>query len=258
MRCICIIPARMGSSRYPGKPLAPLLGLPLILHVWHRCRLDASFDYVTIATCDAEIEAVAKDAGANVVMTADTHERASDRTEEAVKNLGLNLAHDDFVLMVQGDEVLVNPEMTGVIVRNYDQNRPDVINLVSRLFRVEDQYDPNTVKVVSTPGGDALYFSRSPIPSRFRAEDPPAYQQTGVIGFSWSFLKKFSDLPQTPLEKIESVDMLRVIEHGYPLKFVFTDIETIGVDTPADLARAEDVLRNDAFTPRYLDGQTAS
>jgi 3-deoxy-manno-octulosonate cytidylyltransferase (CMP-KDO synthetase) len=258
MRSICVIPARMGSSRYPGKPLAPLLGLPLILHVWHRCRLDEVFDRVVIATCDAEIEQAAIDAGADVVMTADTHERATDRTEEAVENMGLGLANDDFVLMVQGDEVLVNPEMTGVILRNYQDNRPDVVNLASRLYRVEDHDDPNTVKVVSAPNGDALYFSRAPIPSRSRAENPPAYQQTGVIGFSWSFLKYFSDLPQTPLEKIESVDMLRVLEHGFPLKFVFTDIETIGVDTPADLARAEEILRSDAFTSRYLDTASTS
>ena len=258
MRSICVIPARMGSSRYPGKPLAPLLGLPLILHVWHRCRLDSLFDRVVIATCDAEIEAAAKDAGADVVMTADTHERATDRAEEAIENMELGLADDDFVLMVQGDEVLVNSDMTGVIIRNYDENRPDVVNLVSRLYRAEDHDDPNTVKVVAAPGGDALYFSRAPIPSRSRADNPPAYQQTGVIGFSWSFLKKFSELPQTPLEKIESVDMLRVLEHGYPLKFVHTDIETIGVDTPADLARAEDVLRSDAFTSQYLNAESLS
>ena len=253
MRSVCVIPARMGSSRYPGKPLAPLLGLPLILHVWRRCKLDTAFDRVVIATCDSEIEAAAIDAGADVVMTADTHERATDRTEEAIENLKLDLDDDDFVLMVQGDEVLVNPDMTGVIVKNYEDNRPDVVNLVSRLYRAEDHDDPNTVKVVAAPNGDALYFSRAPIPSRPRADNPPAYQQTGVIGFSWSFLRKFSELPQTPLEKIESVDMLRVLEHSYPLKFVFTDIETIGVDTPADLARAEQVLRDDATTPLYMN-----
>ena len=90
-----------------------------------------------------------------------------------------------------------------MIVQNYRGNRPDVVNLVSRLYRAEDHDDPNTVKVVSTPNGDALYFSRAPIPSRSRADNPPVYQQTGVIGFSWSFLRKFSSLPQTPLEKID-------------------------------------------------------
>ena len=103
MRSVCVIPARMGSSRYPGKPLAPLLGLPLILHIWHRCRLDEAF----IATCDAEIEQAYANAGIDVIMTADTHERATDRTEEAVENMDLGLADDDFVLMVQ--EVLVTP-----------------------------------------------------------------------------------------------------------------------------------------------------
>ena len=116
MRNICIIPARMGSTRYPGKPLEPLLTLPLILHVWHRCRLDTSLDRVLIATCDKKIQMAAKEAGADVVMTSDTHERATDRTEEAVKNMDLDLADDDFVLMVQGDEVLVNPDVISLIV----------------------------------------------------------------------------------------------------------------------------------------------
>lgn len=253
MRNICVIPARLGSSRYPGKPLAPLLDVPLVLHVWHRCRLEQGFERVVVATCDVEIADAVTAAGGEAVMTSDSHERATDRTQEAVEKLELELASDDFVLMVQGDEVLVNPEMTGRMIGIYENTRPDVVNLVSRLYRPEDQDDPNTVKVVAAPNGDALYFSRAPIPSRARTGSPTAYQQTGVIGFSWDFLQKFSDLLQTPLEIVESVDMLRVLEHGFPLKLVFTDVETIGVDTPADLARAEGVLRTDEYTQSYLE-----
>lgn len=252
MRSVCIIPARLGSSRYPGKPLAPLLGMPLILHVLNRCRLEKGFERVVVATCDHEIAEAVAAAGGEAVMTADTHERATDRSEEAVEKLDLGLSDDDFVLMVQGDEVLVNPEMTARMLGAYAETRPEVVNLVSRLYRPEDHDDPNTVKIVAAPNGDALYFSRAPIPSRARAKAPPMFQQTGVIGFAFAFLRRFSTLPQTPLEIVESVDMLRVLEHGFPLKLVFTDVETIGVDTPADLARAEQVLRGDTWTSSYL------
>jgi 3-deoxy-manno-octulosonate cytidylyltransferase (CMP-KDO synthetase) len=253
MRNICVIPARLGSSRYPGKPLAALLGIPLVLHVWHRCCLSREFERVVVATCDAEIADAVTAAGGEAVMTSRSHERATDRTQEAVEKMRLDLSSEDFVLMVQGDEVLVNPEMTDRMVGIYKDTRPDVVNLVSRLYRPEDQDDPNTVKVVAAPNGNALYFSRAPIPSRARSKSSAAYQQTGVIGFSWEFLKKFSTLPQTPLEIAESVDMLRVLEHGFPLKLVFTDVETIGVDTPEDLSRAEVVLSTDEFTASYLE-----
>ncbi len=253
MRLICVIPARLASSRYPAKPLALLLGLPLVLHVWSRCRLYDGFERIVVATCDDEIREAVEDHGGEAVMTADTHERATDRTSEAIARLDLGLAPDDFVLMVQGDEVLVSPEMIDATVSAYAATRPEAVNLVSRLYRNEDHDDSNTVKVVANPDGGALYFSRAPIPSRARAADVPVYQQTGVIGFSASFLDRFGTLSPTPLEQVESVDMLRVLEHGLPLQLVFTDVETIGVDTPVDRARAERVLREDPVTPRYLD-----
>ena len=185
-------------------------------------------------------------------MTADTHERCTDRTEEAIANLDLALDDEDFVLMVQGDEVLVSPRMLGELVEVYERERPQAVNLVSRLYRREDQEDPNTVKVVAAPDRRALYFSRAPIPSRARAPDTPVYQQTGIIGFSAAFLRRFSELAPTPLEIIESVDMMRVIEHGLEIQLVQTETETVGVDTPEDLARAETILSSDEFTSRYL------
>jgi 3-deoxy-manno-octulosonate cytidylyltransferase (CMP-KDO synthetase) len=252
MRSVCVIPARLGSGRFPGKPLAPMLGLELVLHVWQRCRLEPRFERVVVATCDIEIADAVVAAGGESVMTSDKHERATDRVEEAIANLGLGLSDDEFILMVQGDEVLVSPEMLHEMIDVYERDRPQVVNLVSRLYRTEDHDDPNTVKVVAAPSGRALYFSRAPIPSRARAETVPMYQQTGVIGFSAGFLKKFSTLEPTPLEVIESVDMMRVIEHGLEIQLVTTDTETVGVDTPADLARAEDILKSDVYTARYL------
>ena len=250
---VCIIPARMGSSRFPGKPLKTLLGMPLILHIYERCRLFHGLDRVIVATCDEEIHQAVIRHGGESVMTSDTHERCTDRTEEAVKKLKLNLDDDDFVLMVQGDEALVSPAMLSKMSDIYFRDKPQAINLVSRLHRIEDHDDPNTVKAVCTPEGKALYFSRSPIPSRARVRTVPMFQQTGVIGFSSAFLQKFSTLEPTPLEILESVDMMRVIEHGLDIQLVKTDIETIGVDTPNDLRRAETALRKDPFTSAYLE-----
>ncbi|HVK55319.1 MAG TPA: 3-deoxy-manno-octulosonate cytidylyltransferase [Burkholderiales bacterium] len=253
MRAVCVIPARMGSSRFPGKPLEPLLGLPLILHVWRRCRLFSGFERLVVATCDEPIRRAVEAAGGEVVMTSDSHERATDRVVETIGRLELGLQPDDFVLMVQGDEILVTPTMLSDITDAYVKSRSPVVNLVSALYRTEDHDSPHTVKVVADLTGRALYMSRAPIPSRSRAKDGiPMFQQTGVIGFSAEFLKRYGTLAPTPLEKVESVDMMRVIEHGYPVQLVTTSIETIGVDTPEDLKRAEDVLRADPLVSQYL------
>jgi len=250
---ICIIPARMGSSRYPGKPLEPMLGLALVLHVYERCRLYPGFSEVIIATCDEEIMAAAKAHGAPAVMTAASHERCTDRVEEAIAARYPAMADDALIVMVQGDEVLVSPQMIADVVDAQKKTGAPVVNLGSRLSRTEDHDDPNTVKVVAAPDGRALCFSRAPIPSRARSADIPMYQQTGVMAFTAGFLKRFSSLEQTPLEIIEAVDMLRVLEHGMDLYVVFTETETIGVDTPADLARGEQLLRDEPLTRQYMD-----
>jgi len=253
MRSICVIPARMASSRLPGKPLKSLLGMPLIQHVYLRSRLFAGFERVIVATCDVEIADSIRAVGGEAVMTADTHERCTDRVQEAVDGLGLGLTDDDLVLMVQGDEILVSPDMLAQTAARYAQTRAAVVNLVSRLYAAEDQDDVNAVKAVMAPDDRILYFSRSGIPSRSRAgKELKVYQQTGVIGFKPSLLATFASLPQTPLERAESCDMLRLIEHHMPIYAVRTEIETIGVDTAADHARAEKVLAADPLTARYL------
>ncbi len=258
MQSVCIIPARMGSSRFPGKPMSPLLGMPMIEHIYHRCRLHAGYDRVIVATCDQVIADCITSAGGEAVMTSDVHERCTDRVQEAISNLKLDLADDDLVQMVQGDEILVGPEMLDEMQHVFQESGAPVVNLVSRLYRVEDHEDPNTVKVVAAPDGRLLYLSRAPIPSRARAPEVPMYQQTGVIAFAKSHLDRFSSLPQTPLEKLESVDMLRYLEHGDTIMAVKTEIETIGVDTEQDRARAESILADNPVTGRYLDRANAS
>lgn len=243
----------MASSRFPGKPLEPLLNLALVLHVYERCRLSDALGRILIATCDNEIAAAAKAHGCEVAMTADSHPGCVDRTEEAISNIADDLPNDALVLMVQGDEVLVSPQMIDDIVAAYHNSDAAVVNLASRLTSAKDHDNPNCVKVAASPEGRAMFFSRSPIPSRSRTNGVPMYQQTGVIGFSKSFLYEFGRLSRTPLEIAEGIDMLRTLEHGHPIQMVFTDQETIGVDTPADLTKAEEILRGDPVTAEYLE-----
>lgn len=256
MKSLCVIPARMGSSRFPGKPLEPLLGLPLVLHVYERCRLASSLTKVVVATCDVEIEAACKAHGADVVMTRDDHPGAVDRSAEAADIAGTDLAGDDLVLMVQGDEALVAPDMIDPVVAAYADSRAPVVNLASPIDDDAEHDDPNVVKVATALDGRALFFSRAAIPSRARATHPARLQQTGVIGFAKDFLATFLALERTPLELTEGIDMLRVIEHGHQVRIVPAPRPTIGVDTPTDLKNAEAILADDPLTQRYLGATT--
>lgn len=253
---ICVIPARMASSRFPGKPLALMLGLPLILHVWHRCRLETRFDRVIVATCDQEIFDGVVSAGGEAIMTSSGHERCTDRVAEAIKNAGLKLTDGDFTVMVQGDEVLVNPTMLRDIISAFEASSARAVNLISRINKIADFEDTNVVKVATDLNNRVVFLSRSPIPNRSRSLSVPMYQQTGIIAYAANFLEEFSALKQTPLEIVESIDMLRLIENAIQLDSVITEVETIGVDTPADLLRGEKALASDHWTKQYLKPQT--
>lgn len=248
---ICVIPGRMASSRFPGKPLVFLLGLPLILHVYERCKLYGEFADILVATCDEEIKHAVEEHGGKAVMTAKTHERATDRVQEAIETTYPNLRADRLVIMVQGDELLVSPQMITDIVKSQQETNSPVVNLGTPI-RFEDHDDPNIVKIASAPDGRILYLSRAPIPSCSRAKKVPLYQQTGIMAFRYDFLAQFAQLPQTPLEIIESVDMLRVIEHGFALHVVLSETETLGVDVPEDQAKGEKLLARDPLTNSYL------
>ena len=252
MNKICIIPARMGSSRFPGKPLKEIKGMPLIIHIAKRCLLSEKVDKVVVATCDEEIKSVVENYGLDVVMTRDDHDRCTDRVSEAINYLSLDLALTDLIIMVQGDEILVDPVMINMMVDTYEKIEPPVMNIVSRLYNEEDYTSPDVVKVVGAPDGRALYMSRSAIPSPNRHDNVSLYQQTGIIAFSIDFLRKFGEMEQTPLEIIESIDMLRTIENGLRLQLLYIEQETIGVDTEADLIRAERMLNKDKYLDSYI------
>lgn len=254
MNIIAIIPARMASSRFPGKPLANIHGTPMIGHCYFRTRMCEKLLETYVATCDQEIFDYIVSIGGKAVMTADTHERCSDRTAEAMIKIESEIGQKvDIVVMVQGDEPMLTPEMIEQAVKPLlDDSTFNVVNLMAKIETVEEFEDPNEVKVVVDPQSNAIYFSREPIPSRKKgATDVPMLKQVCIIPFRRDFLLKFNELEPTPLEIIESVDMMRVIEHGYRVKMVFSDLSTFSVDTAEDLARVEKLMEDDPLIEQY-------
>lgn len=254
MKAIGIIPARMGATRFPGKPLAEMLGMPMIGHCYHRTRLVSGLDAAYVATCDAPIADYVRSIGGNAVMTASSHNRATTRTAEALEIIERETGEQiDIVVMVQGDEPLISPETIGETLKHFADPAVEIVNVISRLRTLEAFVDKNNVKVVVDRNSDALYFSREPIPSPWKGwEHLPRYMQTGIIAFRRDALLRFNAMEETPLEQYESVDMNRVLETGGRIRMVLTEAFTIGVDTLDELAEAEKHLRNDPVLSRYL------
>lgn len=236
-----VIPARMASSRYPGKPLASILGMPLIEHVRRRALLAKQAGLVVVATCDTVIKEAVEAEGGIAVMTKDTHERCTDRIEEAIQNLPGHI-----IVMVQGDEPLLVPDaIADVVAPLIADPTVDIVNLLSPLESESDYANPNIVKAACNLKGDVMFFSRAPIPYFRNRVKVPLFRQTGIMAFRREILEKFSSLPETPFEKAESVDMFRAIENGLRIAGVVTNYATLGVDRPVDVGLVENVLKND-------------
>ena len=254
MNIIAIIPARMGSSRYPGKPLALIHNVPMVGHVAFRTAMSPILSSTWVATCDAIIEDYCKKVGLNCIMTADTHVRCSTRTAEALLKIEAQTGETaDIIVMVQGDEPMVQPDMIDTAVRPMlDDPNVNVVNLMAEMATIEEFEDPNEVKVVIDANSDALYFSREPIPSRKKGSDRvPMRKQVCIIPFRRDYLIKFNEMSETPLEIYESVDMLRILEHGGKVRMAPTTWSTLSVDTPADLARVTEMMANDPLMAAY-------
>lgn len=255
MKVIAIVPARMGSTRFPGKPMAKIMGMPMIGHCFKRSKLCSTLDEVYVATCDKEIYDYITSIGGKAVMTKDTHERASDRAAEALLKIEAETGiQQDIVVMIQGDEPLFVPQSINDLVNslvNADAAVP-IANLIEEIPDIKDQESPNTVKVVMDKNDFALYLSREPIPSQKKTSElVKRYKQLGIIAFRRQMLLDFNDLAPMPLEEIESVDMNRVLEHGHKIKLIKTAFQTDAVDTPGDLVRVNTVMADDPFFPRY-------
>lgn len=250
MKILALIPARMASSRFPGKPMAKILGKPMIGHVFERVAGSPLLDTVAVATCDQEIIDYIELIGGTAVMTSDRHERASDRCAEALLKLeetkGLRY---DIVVMVQGDEPMTHPDMiTEAIQPLLDHPNVQVVNLLGKIKDEAEFEDRNCIKVVCDLEFNALYFSREPIPTRCKVNDIPMGKQVCIIPFRRDFLLEYTRMPSTPLEVAESVDMMRILEHGFKVRMAPTQHNTQAVDTHHDLIKVQILMAqsNDA------------
>lgn len=248
-----VIPARYASTRLPAKPLKEIAGKPMIQHVYERAS-QSNAAQVIIATDDVRIEAVAREFGAHVCMTSAAHNSGTDRLQEVAAQLGLK--PDDIIVNVQGDEPLIPPAVINQVAKNLADNAyASVATLSEPIHSLDDFRNPNIVKAVADQAGKALYFSRAPIPwprdhfaqaevSRLPV-DFPAQRHIGIYAYRVALLNRFITWPQATLEKIESLEQLRVLANGEAIHIAEACAQVPGgVDTEADLQRVKALLEN--------------
>ena len=234
----------MGSSRFPGKPMAKILDKPMIEHVYERVVQCDLLTKTVVATCDQEILDHIESIGGEAIMTGNHHERASDRCAEALgyieKQDGIQY---DIIVMVQGDEPMTHPDMVAeAVIPMLNDPKILVSNLLGDIETAEEFEDRNCIKVVCDQQSNAIYFSREPIPTRSKNTDIPMKKQVCIIPFTRKFLLEYTDLEPTPLEIAESIDMVRVLEYGLKVKMVPTTRRTYPVDTEEDLKKVEKMI----------------
>jgi 3-deoxy-manno-octulosonate cytidylyltransferase (CMP-KDO synthetase) len=254
MNIIGIIPARMASSRFPGKPLAKIQGIPMIGHVYFRSKMCKTLQEVYIATCDREIADYTESIGGKFIMTSASHQRASDRVAEAMVKIEKDSgSKSDIVVLIQGDEPLIYPEMIDEAIKPILEDTDiKITNLMAKIGTIEEFEDPNEVKVVVDKLNNALYFSREPIPSRRKgASEFPMLKQVCVIPFSRDFLLEYTKMQPTSLEVIESIDMMRIIENGLKVRMVLSRFKTKAVDTQKDLEKVSILMDKDSLFRKY-------
>ena len=248
---IGVIPARMGSSRFPGKPLAKIHGMPMIEHVYRRAKLYTKWDHLVLSTCDLEIKEFAESVGIPVIMTSNHHDRALDRIAEAIELSDFNATDDDIVVNVQGDEPMMRPSLIEAAI-NPLLHETDVNGTVVALPIIDEAqfYDPNTLKIVHNLKGDILYTSRAPVPySKSFSTDLDVHRIYGIFGFKWGFLKKFTSLQPSPLELNEACDSNRLYDYGFTQRVAKHEyFDSFAVDIPDDLKKVEEyIVKDDLF-----------
>lgn len=250
MKITAVIPARYASTRFPGKALAEIDGRPMIQHVYQRTAQSSLVGRVIVATDDLRIADAVTAIGGEVIMTSTGHETGTDRLAEVAAGLDA-----DIIVNVQGDEPLIDPAMIDLAVRPLIEEADlQMATVKSRIKCLHDFLSPNVVKVVTDNRGDALYFSRSPLPffrdkwkdlkdESFCCGKLLCYKHVGLYVYRRDFLLKFAAMPATFLETSEKLEQLRAIENGVKIRVVETDFESIGVDTPDDLLKAQEQFR---------------
>ncbi len=238
MRAVGVIPARYAASRFPGKPLAPIAGRPLVQRVWNGVRTAKRLERIVIATDDERIAEVCRGFGAEVAMTAATHPTGTDRIAEAAAGLDA-----DLVVNIQGDEPLIEGFVIDAVVAALEADPEAAMATIAHAAEPADVDDPNRVKLVLDARGRALYFSRSRIPYP-RQPGARTLQHVGIYAYRREFLLEFVRLPQTELECSEQLEQLRALEHGHAIRVAVIDgWHSVPVDVPADVALVEAALR---------------
>lgn len=239
MKVAAIIPARYASTRFPAKLLADLGGKPLLQWVWEAVSGTGLFSEVLIATDSPLILETVSGFGGRAVLTREGHASGTDRVAEAAGALDAGL-----IVNVQGDEPLIRPDALASLLGAFADPAVEMASLMAPLADPERIRDPNAVKVVTDSRGDALYFSRSAIPHDRDGSGYDGYRlHVGVYAYRRETLLRFVSLPQGNLERVEKLEQLRALEHGIPIRMVETDFAGVGVDTPADLERVKEILR---------------
>lgn len=245
-RVIAIIPARYQSSRFPGKPLFPILGKPLIQHTVENVRKCRSIDHILVATDDERIESVVKHMGIDVEMTDPSCQTGTDRIAEVLRRR-TKLLDARYIVNVQGDEPCIAPEILSATLASIDQNNADIGTCITPLFEEKDILSPHVVKCVRRLDGFALYFSRSPIPGAkklFSSKLHRFYRHIGMYIFRPKSLLRFANLPKSALELSEDLEMLRALEHGMSIITQEVECASPGVDVPEDIEKVIQWITN--------------
>jgi 3-deoxy-manno-octulosonate cytidylyltransferase (CMP-KDO synthetase) len=240
MTAVGVIPARFGASRFPGKPLAPIAGVPMVRRVWEGARTAKRLRAVIVATDDARIADACRGFGAEVALTSPDHATGTERIAEVARRLS-----DDVIVNVQGDEPLIEGFVVDAAIAALEEDPDAPMATVVHPADPDAAGDPNRVKAVLDRRGHALYFSRSPIPALREGGQPaPMWQHVGLYAYRRAFLLDFVQLPPTPLERSEQLEQLRALEHGHRIRVgVVEGWRGVAVDVPADVAAVEAVLR---------------
>jgi 3-deoxy-manno-octulosonate cytidylyltransferase (CMP-KDO synthetase) len=245
MKFIGIIPARYASTRFPGKPLAVLGGKSVIQRVCEQAS--SVLEEAWVATDDERIFNAVESFGGHAVMTRNDHKSGTDRIEEAAEKIGTDA---DVIINIQGDEPFIQPSQINTLKQLFDNPDTQIGTLGKRFENMEAVCNPNSPKIVCDKNGFALYFSRSIIPFVRGKEQAswisnfPYLKHLGLYAYRRHVLREVTQLPQSPLEIAESLEQLRWLENGYHIRVGLTDVETVGIDTPEDLQRAEEFLKS--------------
>lgn len=244
----------MGASRFPGKPLHPILGRPMLEHVFERAKMFPRWDVLAICTCDEEIRDFAEVRGYPVIMTSDKHVRALDRVAEAVTKCGVEVGPDDIVLNVQGDEPMMSPEMIAATIKPIEERAEVNGSILAMDIVDEEQFrNPDILKIINDLSGRVLYTSRAPVPYCKKFSPELGVRRIyGIFGFRWHFLKLFTELAPSPLELKEACDSNRLYDHGYHQYISpYPYQPSFSVDSPSDIGLVEKAMLNDPLWGTY-------